>query len=150
MSHDTQLDTGETPFSLAYGAEAVIPVEVRLPSARSDRHDDQNNGQLLRENLDLVEEIREMARIRNMAHQSRVAKFYNKRVRARQFQVGDLVLRKAGLTNTYAHMGKLAPNWEGLYMVINIKRPGCYQLADVQGRPLPFVWNVHNLRKFYS
>ncbi|GKU90939.1 hypothetical protein SLEP1_g4880 [Rubroshorea leprosula] len=70
--------TGETPFSLAYGAEAVIPVEVGLPSDRSDCHDDQNNEQLLRENLDFVEEIREMSRIRNMAHQSRVAKFYNK------------------------------------------------------------------------
>ncbi|GKV52424.1 hypothetical protein SLEP1_g59006, partial [Rubroshorea leprosula] len=77
--------TGETPFSLAYGAEAVIPVEVGLPSDRSDCHDDQNNEQLLRENLDFVEEIREMSRIRNMAHQSRVTKFYNKRVRARQF-----------------------------------------------------------------
>ncbi|GKU93606.1 hypothetical protein SLEP1_g7183 [Rubroshorea leprosula] len=142
--------TGETPFSLAYGAEAVIPVEVGLPSVRSDRQDDQNNGQLLRENLDLVEEVREMARIRNMAHQSRVAKFYNKRVRARQFQVGDLVLRKAGLTNAYSHMGKLAPNWEGPYMVIDIKRPGCYQLADLQGHPLSFIWNIHNLRKFYS
>ncbi|GKV04724.1 hypothetical protein SLEP1_g16838 [Rubroshorea leprosula] len=102
--------TGETSFSLAYGAEVVIPVEVGLPSARSDCHDDHNNGQLLRENLDLVEEVRELARIRNMAHQSRVAKFYNKRVRARQFQVGDLVLRKAGLTNAYSHMGKFAPN----------------------------------------
>ncbi|GKV09734.1 hypothetical protein SLEP1_g21190 [Rubroshorea leprosula] len=142
--------TGETPFSLAYGAEAVIPVEVGLPSVKSDRQDDQNNGQLLKENLDLVEEVREKARIRNMAHQSRVAKFYNKRVRARQFQVGDLVLRKAGLTNAYSHMGKLAPNWEGPYMVINIKRPGCYQLADLQGRPLSFIWNIHNLRKFYS
>ncbi|GKU91005.1 hypothetical protein SLEP1_g4936 [Rubroshorea leprosula] len=142
--------TGETPFSLAYGAEAVIPVEVGLPSARSDRHDDQNNGQLLRENLDLVEEVREMARIRNMAHQSRVAKFYNKRVRARQFQVGDLVLRKAGLTNAYSHMGKLVPNWEGPYMVISIQRPGSYQLADLEGHPLSFIWNIHNLRKFYS
>ncbi|GKV42478.1 hypothetical protein SLEP1_g49874 [Rubroshorea leprosula] len=118
--------TGETPFSMAYGAEAVIPVEVGLPSDKSDRHDDQNNEQLLRENLDLVEEIREMFRIRNMAHQSRVAKFYNKRVRARQFQVGDLVLRKAGLTNTHSHMGKLAPNWEDPYMVVQVKRPGSY------------------------
>ncbi|GKV23707.1 hypothetical protein SLEP1_g33406 [Rubroshorea leprosula] len=129
-----------TTLSLAYGAEAVIPVEIGLPSNRADRHDDLNNEQLLRENLDLVEEVREMSRIRNMVHQNRVAKFYNKRVRARQFQVGDLVLRKAGLTNTYSHMGKLAPNWEGPYMVINIKRPGCYQLADLEGRPLSFIW----------
>ncbi|GKV30474.1 hypothetical protein SLEP1_g39278 [Rubroshorea leprosula] len=142
--------TGETPFSLAYGAEAVIPVEVGLPSDRAGRHDDVNNEQLLRENLDLVEEVKEMSRIRNVAHQSRVAKFYNKRVRARQFQVDDLVLRKAGLTNVYSHMGKLAPNWEGPYRVICVKRPRCYQLADLQGRSLPFIWNIHNLRRFYS
>ncbi|GKU90472.1 hypothetical protein SLEP1_g4462 [Rubroshorea leprosula] len=143
-------DNGETPFSLAYGAEVVIPVEVKLPSDRADRHNDHHNEQLLRENLDLVEEVREMSRIRNMAHQSRVAKFYNKRVQARQFQVDDLILRKAGLTNAYSHMDKLAPNWEGPYMVICIKRPGCYQLANLQGRPLPFIWNIHNLRKFYN
>ncbi|GKV28123.1 hypothetical protein SLEP1_g37209 [Rubroshorea leprosula] len=113
--------TGETPFSLAYRAEAVIPVKVGLPSDRAGWHDDLNNEQLLRENLDFVEEVREISRIRNMAHQSRVAKFYNKRVRARQFQVGDLVVRKAGLTNAYSHMGKLAPNWEGPYMVISIQ-----------------------------
>ncbi|GKV37609.1 hypothetical protein SLEP1_g45619 [Rubroshorea leprosula] len=142
--------TGETPFSLAYGAEAVIPVEIGLPSDRAGWHGDLNNEQLMRENLDFVEEVREMSRIRNMAHQSRVAKFYNKRVRARQFQVGDLVLRKAGLTNAYSHMGKLAPNWEGPYMVISIQRHGSYRLADLQGRPLSFIWNIHNLRKFYS
>ncbi|GKV52265.1 hypothetical protein SLEP1_g58853 [Rubroshorea leprosula] len=142
--------TGETPFSLAYGAEAVIPVEVGLPSDRAGQHDDLNNEQLLRENLDFVEEVREMSRIRTVAHQNRVAKFYNKRVRARQFQVGDLVLRKAGLTNTHSHMGKLAPNWEGPYMVVQVKRPGSYVLADIQGRQLPYIWNIQNLRKFYS
>ncbi|GKV45275.1 hypothetical protein SLEP1_g52381 [Rubroshorea leprosula] len=142
--------TGETPFSLAYGAKAVIPVEVGLPSDRAGRHNDPSNEQLLRENLDLVEEVREMSRIRNMEYQGQVAKFYNKRVRACQFQVGDLVLRKAGLTNTYSHMGKLAPNWEGPYMVVQINQPRSYMLADTNGRQLPFTWNVQNLRKFYS
>ncbi|GKV37338.1 hypothetical protein SLEP1_g45378 [Rubroshorea leprosula] len=60
--------TGQTPFSLVYRAEAVIPVEIGLPSKRADLHDDPNNEQLLREKLDLVEEVREMSRIRNMAH----------------------------------------------------------------------------------
>ncbi|GKV20188.1 hypothetical protein SLEP1_g30346 [Rubroshorea leprosula] len=90
--------SGETPFNLTYGAEAVIPVEVGLPSDRAGRHNDPNNEQLLRENLDLVEEVREMFRIRNMAHQSRV-------------------------TNAYSYMGKLAPKWEGPYMIIHVKRP---------------------------
>ncbi|GKV37451.1 hypothetical protein SLEP1_g45482 [Rubroshorea leprosula] len=55
------LATGETPFSLAYGVEAIIPVEIGLPSDRADRHNDDHNEQLLRENLDVVEEIREIS-----------------------------------------------------------------------------------------
>ncbi|GKV04134.1 hypothetical protein SLEP1_g16333 [Rubroshorea leprosula] len=121
------LATGETPFNLAYGAEVVIPVEVELPSYRSNRHNDPNNEQLLRENLDLVKE-------------SEIEKL----------QVGDLVLRKARLTNAYSHMGKLAPNWESPYMVVQVKRPGSYVLANMQGCQLPFTWNVHNLRRYYS
>ncbi|GKV40834.1 hypothetical protein SLEP1_g48435 [Rubroshorea leprosula] len=103
-----------------------ILVQIGLSSNGSARHNDSNNEQLLRENLNLVEEVREMSRMKNVAYQSRVARFYNKRVRARQFQVGNLVLRKAGLTNAYLHMGKLAPNWEDSYMVVQVKRPGSY------------------------
>ncbi|GKV15609.1 hypothetical protein SLEP1_g26385 [Rubroshorea leprosula] len=102
--------TKETPFSLAYRAEAVIPVEIDLSPNRPARCNDSNNKELLRENLDLVEEVREISQMKNMAYQSRVARFYNKRVHACQFQVDDLVLRKAGLTNAYSRMGKLAPN----------------------------------------
>ena len=48
--------TSETPFSLTYGAEAVIPAEVNLCSARVSRFNTkQNNGQLM-ERLDLLEE----------------------------------------------------------------------------------------------
>ncbi|GKV13712.1 hypothetical protein SLEP1_g24699 [Rubroshorea leprosula] len=126
--------TGETPFSLTYGAEAIIPIKVGLPSDRSNQHDDLNNEQLLRENLDPVKEVREMSRIKNMAYQARVAKFYNKRLQACQFQVGDLVLRKAGLTNAYSHMGKLAPNWEGPYLVVQVNRLRSYILVDMKGR----------------
>ena len=42
----TRTSTGETPFSLAYGAEAMIPVEVGMPSYRrayfDPRHNDEN------------------------------------------------------------------------------------------------------------
>ncbi|GKV31333.1 hypothetical protein SLEP1_g40029 [Rubroshorea leprosula] len=130
--------TGETSFSLAYKAKAVIPVEVRLPSDIAGRHNDPNNEQLLRENLDLVEEVREMSRIRNMAHQSRVARFYNKRVRARQFQVGDLVLPKAGLTNAYSHMGKLALNWEVPIWL--------FKLSDLD----PMCWQIYKVVRYHS
>ena len=48
--------TGKTPFSPTYGAEAVIPAEVNLCSARVTEFDPSQNDRLLVERLDLLEE----------------------------------------------------------------------------------------------
>ncbi|GAU45897.1 hypothetical protein TSUD_24990 [Trifolium subterraneum] len=51
--------TGETPFRLTYGREAVIPVEIGEPSLRIEYPPEEDiNDELLREELDLVEELR--------------------------------------------------------------------------------------------
>ena len=55
--------TGETPFSLTYGAEAVIPTEVSLCSARVTEFDPVQNADLIMERLDWLEECREAASI---------------------------------------------------------------------------------------
>ncbi|MCI89481.1 gypsy retrotransposon integrase-like protein, partial [Trifolium medium] len=57
--------TGETPFRLAYGTEAIIPVEIGEPSRRTEQPlDEEMNNEALREELDLVEEIRTGASLR--------------------------------------------------------------------------------------
>ncbi|KAL5539172.1 hypothetical protein UlMin_044785 [Ulmus minor] len=48
--------TGETPFSLAYGVEAIIPIEISLPTFRVDNFDEENNDVLLALATDLLEE----------------------------------------------------------------------------------------------
>ena len=55
---------GETPFSLTYGAEAVIPAEVNLCSARVMGFALTQNDGLMVEQLDLLEECRESTTIR--------------------------------------------------------------------------------------
>ena len=50
--------TGETPFWLTYGSEAVIPAEVELTSYRVDNHDERKNDEAMRLQLDLVDEVR--------------------------------------------------------------------------------------------
>ena len=47
--------TGETPFSLTYRAEAVIPAEVNLCSAQVARFDPVQNDGLTLEHLDWLE-----------------------------------------------------------------------------------------------
>ena len=51
--------TGKTPFSMTYGAEAVIPLETRFPTLRTSSFTPSNNDELLGKSLDLIEEQRE-------------------------------------------------------------------------------------------
>ena len=48
--------TGETPFSMTYGFEAVIPLEIRFPILRTSLFTPNNNDRLLEKSLDLVDE----------------------------------------------------------------------------------------------
>ena len=55
--------TGETPFSLTYGAEAVIPLETGFPTTRTNSFNPKDNDEQLTRNLDLIEENRENAMV---------------------------------------------------------------------------------------
>ena len=48
--------TGETPFSMTYGTEAMIPTEVKVPSFRYDSFDEAVNDSLLAAERDTIEE----------------------------------------------------------------------------------------------
>ena len=101
------------------------------------------------ERLDLLEEYREAAVIRLAEYQQKLAQRYNRDVNAREFDAGDLVLRRAVGNMRDTNTGKLALTWEGPYRVTSIAGAGAYYLEDLDKRPLPQPWNVHNLKKFY-
>ena len=94
---------------MVYGSDAVIPVEIGHPSWRV-MYPAQENEQLLREDSDMVEEIREAARIKELSRKQQVAQRYNLRVVPRRFHQGDLVLRRASIGNRNAKDGKLSPS----------------------------------------
>ena len=50
--------TGETPFKLAYGSEAVILAKVHMANHRVMTYQDKDNEEQLRLNLDLIDEVR--------------------------------------------------------------------------------------------
>ena len=52
---------GETPFQLAYGSKAIIPAEVGLTSYRVGNHDESRNDEVMRLQLDLVDEVKATA-----------------------------------------------------------------------------------------
>ena len=111
--------TGETSFCLAYGSEAVISAEVGLTSYRVKNHDESKNDDAMHLQLDLVDEVRATYEQRVARYQNLMAKHYNSKVRHRDFQVGDLALRKVIGAIKDTSQGKLGPNWEGPYRVVS-------------------------------
>ena len=85
---------GETPFRLTYGTKAMIPVEVGVTSTRREVFHEESNNNHLWINLDCLDEVREEASIRVTKYQQKMADYYNKRVKLRRPNIGDLVLRK--------------------------------------------------------
>ncbi|XP_073313463.1 uncharacterized protein [Primulina huaijiensis] len=97
--------------------------------------------------LDLVEERRDRAAIRMEAFRSRIMKSYNNHVRSRDFQVGDLVMKKI---KPVGDVGKLESRWEGPFKVIQrVSSGAAYYLEDSQGRALKRPWNAFHLKKYY-
>jgi len=141
--------TGETPFALTYGMEAVLPVEVGSPSFRVAHYNPGLNEDGINLQLDLLQERREDARVASAAYQSRVAKYYDKRVKPRSFGVGDWVLRKVNLMTKEPADGKLGPKWEGPYRIVSSSKNGAYRLTTGQGKTVPRAWNVDHLKKYY-
>ena len=128
--------TGETPFKLAYGSEAVIPAKVHMANHRVMKYQDKDNKEQLCLNLDLIDKVRIDAEQRIARYKNLMAWQYDAMVKPRRFNIGDLVLKRVSLaTKNLAH-GKLEPNWEGPYRIINCKRQGSYYLETLDRRKL--------------
>ena len=95
--------------------------------------------------LDLIDEVRATAKQRLAWFQDRMAKHYNSWVQHRDFQVGDLVLRKVMGTARDPTYRKLNPSWEGPYQVTSWQRKGIYHLEVLDGRKLHYPWNAEHL-----
>lgn len=141
--------TGETPFSLAFGVDAVIPAEIGVPSHRVEYFDEAENASLAATSLDLVAEKRARAELRIAAYQHRISGLYKKWVRPRSFKKGDLVLRRITQNTRVPSDGTFGANWEGPYRVDKPVGSGAYKLLHMDGTIVRHPWNAAMLRKYY-
>ena len=100
----------ETPFSMSYGAEAVIPLETGFPTLRTQSFNPSDNDELLERNLDLIEETRESAMVQLAYYQHKLKQGYDAKVKLKPLEPRDLVLRKVLGTAKNPTWGKLGPN----------------------------------------
>jgi hypothetical protein len=138
--------TGQTPFSLVYGAEAVIPTKLIYGSPRVLAYDEVAQEQHRRDNAMLLEENRLWAATRAARYQQALRRYHSRRVHARSFEEGDLVLKRV---QSAKGANKLTPKWEDPYWVVRVTRPGAIHLETGDGIQLQNSWNIEHLRKFY-
>jgi len=87
--------TSESPFRLTYGTEAVIPIELTKLTWRTDANSNfPANTANLREELEFVDKVRSEAALRETTLKEKIAARHSKNVIRREFEVGDLVLRR--------------------------------------------------------
>ena len=144
-----QKPTGVSPFALTYEMKAVTPTEISLPTILTATPGSKNEGCMIKE-LNTSDELREAAVIRVTSYQRRLENFYNKRVRPRMFQLGDLVLRRVFENTVDPAAGKFQPNWEGPYIVTRSRESGSYAIEKTDGTPVPRMWNAMQFKRYYQ
>ena len=140
---------------MVYGAEAVLPSDIRHDSPRVAAYIVVDNEKARQEAVDLLDEERGLAIARSVIYQQDMRRYHSRRVRSRTFQEGDLVLQ---LILDQSDMHKLSPPWEGPFVVSKNLHNGSYYLIDVREhkdsrkseeetrRP----WNIAHLRPYYT
>ena len=134
---------------MTYEAEAVIPLENGFPTMRSSPFTSDENNELLKKNLDLIEKRRENAMVQLAYYQHKLKQDYDMSVKLKPLALGDLVLRKVVGNTKNPAWGKLVPNWEGPYRIMSVAGVGAYYLEDLDERTVLHPWNVNNLKIYY-
>ena len=119
---------------MTYGDETVIPLENGFPTMRTSTFTSDGNDELLKKNLDLVEQRRENAMMQLAYYQHKLKQGYDMNVKLRSLAPGDLVLKKVLGNTKNPAWGKLGPNWEGPYRITSVAGIGAYYLEDLDER----------------
>ena len=143
--------TGATPYSLVYGMEAVLPVEIEMGSLTITLEQQISETEWAQSHFDqlsLLDERRLRAADHFQAYKRKMARAFKKRVKPRPLQRGDLVLRiLRGLAGD--PRGKFRPTWSGPYIIIELTPEGVAWLTDLDGNQFAEPTNVDQLKKYY-
>jgi len=143
-----QSATNKSPFSLVYGTDAMIPVEIGEPSLCRELYDPVQNHQNMSTHLNLLPELREKAQICNLAAKQQATKKYNANLCPRSFAKGDLVWRMA--SSARKKDDKFSANWDGPYRIREDVGGGAYRREQLSGEEIPITWNVSHLKFYFS
>ncbi|KAK1662389.1 hypothetical protein QYE76_050548 [Lolium multiflorum] len=105
---------------------------------------------LMSDSIEDATELRLWSLEKIKENKAKVARAYNKKVRPKEFQVGDLVWEAVlPLGTKDAAYGKWSPNWHGPYRVDQVLKGNAYMLEQLDGVKFPVAVNGQHLKKYF-
>jgi hypothetical protein len=138
--------TGQSPYFLVYGSEAILPTDVMWESPAVEQYDEGISEDNRRVDIDGLEEVRCAALVQSARYLEGIRRYHDRNVKERPFNVGDLVLRRI---QNMEGLHKLSSPWEGPFTVAKATGPGSYRLQTLKGEDISNSWNVDQLCRFY-
>ena len=118
---------------MVYGAKAVLPTELRHGSPRVRSYNEESQREVRIDDVHFLEEVCCQAVVRSAWYQKGLRRYHNRRVKARDLEVGDWVLRRKQSTQG---RDKFSSPWEGPYRVAHVLKPGIVHLVTEEGNPI--------------
>jgi hypothetical protein len=142
-----------SPYQLVYGQEAVLPWEIKAGSRRITFQNDltaEEYAALMSDSIEDATELRLWSLEKIKENKAKVARAYNKKVKPKEFQVGDLVWEAVLPLGTKDKVyGKWSPNWHGPYKVVQVLKGNAYMLEQLDGVKFPVAVNGQHLKKYF-
>ncbi|KAK1660785.1 hypothetical protein QYE76_048944 [Lolium multiflorum] len=141
-----------SPYHLVYGQEAVLPWEITAGSKRTTFQNDLTTEEYAALMSDSIEDATELGwsleKIKE--NKAKVSRAYNKKVKPKEFLVGDLVWEAVlPLGTKDKAYGKWSPNWHGPYKVDQVLKGNAYLLEQLDGVKFPVAVNGQHLKKYF-
>ena len=109
--------TGVSSFALTYGMEVIIPIEIEMPTVRTEIPK-KANVEAIAKDLDTADELQEAAAVRIASYQRRLENLHNQRVKSRTFLAEELVLRRVFKNTANPVDEKFQTNRESPYTIV--------------------------------
>jgi hypothetical protein len=131
----------------------VLPWEITARSRRVEFQNDfmaEEYATLMNDNVEDLTELRLWSLEKIKENKAKVARAYNKKVKPKEFQVGDLVWEAVlPLGTKDAAYGKWSPNWHGPYRVDQVLSGNAYMLEEFDRVKFPVAVNDQHLKRYF-
>jgi ribonuclease HI len=148
----TKKSLGISPFQLVYGTEAVFPTQLALPVAKFLQDLEEEPDHMVRRIHQMVEvqQTREQVMNRAHDHQQKIKQAFDRRVKKKEFEIGDLVFKWDAPRQDKGKHNKFDALWIGPFKISEIFSNNTYGLQDLEGEEVfNSPVNGHFLKKCF-